>query len=192
MFPHEAHHNNRAPPCSLHHTTPPPISNNALEGPSRLEEGNNQPATEDGWEDKESEDEEDDLDNTSESSHQGWEPPVSNDTNNMSVSSDNADSESGLPPSYIPPKDLHEWTWVTPKVVKFPNPRASKAICSVDSTNNPYATLLRNDSNSNPFRLFASKIDREVEKWAKLQGPSSTLLMNLLKIEGVMPFRPNS
>ena len=180
-----------SPPLSAPHDSPP-ISNNASEGPSRLEEGNNQPATEDGWEDEESEDEDDDLDNISESSHQGWEPPVSNDTDNMSISSDNADSESGLPPSYIPPEDLRERTWVAPKVVNFPNPRAGEAIRSVDPTNNAYATLLGNDSDSNPFRPFASKIDWEVAKWAKLQGPSSTSLMNLLKIEGVMPSRPNS
>ena len=162
------------------------------EGPSPPEEGDNQLPIEDEWEDEESDDEDDDLDNTSESSHLGWEPPVSNDTDNMSISSDNADSGSGLPPSYVPPEDLRERTWVAPKVVRFPNPRAGEPVRSVDSTNNTYATLLGNNSDSNPFRPFALKLDWEVAKWAKLQGPSSTSPMNLLKIEGVMLFHPKN
>lgn len=106
----------------------------------------------------------------------------------MSVSSDNADF--GLPPSYVLPDDLRERTWVRPKVVPFPNPRAGKPVHSANSTNNAYATLLGNNSDSNPFHPFASKLDWEVAKWAKLQGPSSSSLKDLLKIEGVKWFTP--
>jgi len=106
----------------------------------------------------------------------------------MSISSDNSDF--GLPP-YVPPEDLREHTWVAPKIVRFPNPRVGEPLRSANSTNNAYATLLGNDSDSNPFRPFASKVDWEMAKWAKLQGPSSTSLMDLLKIDGVMPFHPD-
>ena len=184
--PHDPSQQSDSQPLSMPHNPPPVLTN---EGPSLPEEGDSQPPTvEDGWEDED--DESDDEDDST--SDLGWEPPVLNDTDNMSISSDDVDSESGLPPDYVPPEDLRERTWVAPKVVKFPKSRAGEPIHSIASTDNTYATLLGNNSNSNPFHPFASKIDWEVAKWAKLQGPSSTSLMNLLKIEGVMPFHPNS
>ena len=122
----------------------------------------------------------------SESSSPGWEPPVQSDTDNMSTSSDNVDLN--LPFSPVPLENIRERTWVKPKVVTFPNPRAGEPIRSVSSTDNTYATSLGSGSNANPYSPFASKIDWEVAKWAKLQGPSSTSFMELLKIEGVMPF----
>ena len=143
---------------------------------------------EDGWDDEESDDEDDNLDDTFGSSSPGWEPPVLNDADNMSISSDTADSDL---PATPPPEDLRRRTWVTPKVVKFPNPHAGEPTHSVDSTNNTYATLLGQGSDLNPYNPFTSKIDWEVAKWAKLQGPSSTSLAELLKIEGVILFCPN-
>ena len=164
-----------------------------------LEEGNGQPPSrnlscapsdEDEWEDEDSDGEDDDLDNGSESSHPGWEPPISTtDIDAMSVSSDNVDS--GPSPSYVPPEELRERTWVAPKVTKFPSPHAGKPLRSVDPANDIYATRLGNHSESNPYRPFASKIDWEVAKWAKLRGPSSTSLADLLKIEGVTLFYPD-
>jgi hypothetical protein len=177
-------------PCD----SPPASTNNPLFPPEDDDQLPNQvlprtPSDEDRWDDEDEDDEDEDLENTFESSSPGWEPPVSNDADNMSISSDNADS--GLPPSSAPLEDLRERTWATPKVVKFPNPHAGEPVRSVDPTNNTYASLLRSDSDSNPYSPFASKVDWEVAKWAKLQGPSSTSLMDLLKIEGVMMFRPN-
>jgi len=140
------------------------------------------------WGDDESDDEDEDLDGTFESSSLGWEPPVSGDTDHMSVSSDNVDSD--IPPS-SPPEDLRERAWVAPKIVKFTNPLAGKPVRSVDSTNSAYAAQLGRGLDSNPYSPFTSKIDWEVAKWAKLQGPSSTSLAELLKIEGVISFHPD-
>ena len=153
----------------------------------------NAPSSENQWvdddEDGEGGDEdseEDGLEVTLESSESpGWEPPVSNDTDNVSISSDNMDTTP--PPS--PPEDLRRRTWVTPQVVQFPNPRAGEPVRSVNSTNNVYAALLGEGSASNPYSPFASKLDWEMAKWAKLRGPSSTSLADLLKIEGVILFR---
>jgi len=178
---------------------PPPVSADDRSSPQESDSGDGQspsnnlscaPGDKDDdeeWNDEESDDE-DDLDSTFESSDLGWEPPVLNDTDNMPVSLDDADSESGSLPPYTPPEDLRERTWVAPKIVKFPSPRAGKPIRSVNPTNNTYATRLRTHSDSNPYRPFASKIDWEVAQWAKLRGPSSTSLGDLLKIEGVTPF----
>ena len=179
-------------PSTSHNTLPTPTDNQSPlpeEGGSQLPDDNllHTPRDEDAWVDdsEESEESDDDLDNTSESSRRGWEPPVSNNGDNMSISSDNGDIS--LPP-YVPPEDLRQRTWVAPKVINFPNPRAGEPVGSVDPTNNTYASLLGNSSDQNPYRPFASKLDWEVAKWAKLQGPSSTSLMDLLKIEGVRPF----
>ena len=108
----------------------------------------------------------------------------------MSVSS--TDMSGSDRQSSLPPKDLREQTWVTPKVIKFPNPSVGEAMRSVNSTNDTYATLLRESSDSNPYSPFASKLDWEVAKWAKLRGPSSTSLEELLGIEGVSSFYPDS
>lgn len=135
----------------------------------------------------ESDDEDDDFSDVSESeSLPGWEPPILDNTDNMSVSSDHTDPDT--PPSPVPPEDLRERTWVMPKVIRYPDPQAGEPIGSVGSTNDTYAALLKKGSNSNPYSPFASKTDWEVAKWAKLQGPSSTSLAELLKIEGVMSF----
>jgi len=180
-------------PLPTPHNSPPVLANERSspqgEGDSELPDYtlSHTPSDEGGWDDEESDDEDNDLDSTSESSRPGWEPPVSNDTENMSVDSED-DTDSGPPPPYVPPEDLRERTWVAPKVVKFPSPRAGEPVRSADSTNNAYATRLGTNSDSNPYHPFASKLDWEVAKWAKLQGPSSTSLMDLLKIEGVMPF----
>ena len=42
----------------------------------------------------------------------------------------------------------------------------------------------------NVWALFASKIDWEIARWAKLRGPSSTALSELLRVEGVSVLSP--
>jgi len=162
--------------------TPPPREQDVPRSPSQ--ELPTTPSNED-----ESDDEDEDLDGTFESSSLGWEPPVLNDADNMSVSSDNTDPD--IPPS-PPPEGLRERAWVAPKVVGFPSPLAGEAVRSADSTNSTYAARLGKGSDSNPYSPFTSKIDWEVAKWAKLQGPSSTSFAELLKIEGVISFHRDS
>jgi hypothetical protein len=130
------------------------------------------------WDDEDSE-----LGDEDDTQSLGWEPSIRDNVDNMSVSSNNTDPNSS-PPS-MPFEDLRNRTWVAPHCVKFPNPRVGEPIHSDDPTNNTYATRLGGDSNSNPYSPFASKLDWEVAKWAKLQGPSSTSFAELLKIEGV-------
>jgi hypothetical protein len=38
---------------------------------------------------------------------------------------------------------------------------------------------------NNLYALFASKLDWEIARWAKLRGPGSNAMSELLKVEGV-------
>lgn len=181
QYPSASTHNLALAPTD--NTPPPEEDSNRSPSPELPHTPHND---ENGWDDEDLDNSDEDLDDISDSSPPGWEPPVSNDTGNVSIRSDDEDQSS---PS-VPLEDLRERTWVTPNIVKFPNLRAGEPLRSVDSTNSAYATLLGGGSASNPYTPFASKIDWEVAKWAKLQGPSSASLMELLKIEGVMQFHP--
>ncbi|KAJ7940032.1 hypothetical protein B0H13DRAFT_2226250 [Mycena leptocephala] len=48
-----------------------------------------------------------------------------------------------------------------------------------------YESALKDSTSSNPYAPFASKIDWEVAKWAKLRGAGSAAFSDLLNIEGV-------
>jgi hypothetical protein len=160
------------PPRQPPHNSPPTLTNEIPSSPEQdairtpSPQLPDTPSDEDGWDDEDDEDGEDDYDVNAGLSSPGWEPPVSNGADNMSVSSDNTDSRPSPSP---PPEGLRKRTWVTPQVVKFPNPHAGEPVRSVDSTNNAYAALLGGNSNSNPYSPFVSKIDWEVAKWAKVQ-----------------------
>ncbi|KAJ3559132.1 hypothetical protein NM688_g529 [Phlebia brevispora] len=52
-------------------------------------------------------------------------------------------------------------------------------------SNTSYQSLLGAASTDNPWSPFQSKLDWEVEKWAKLRGPGDTSFSELLAIEGV-------
>lgn len=76
-------------------------------------------------------------------------------------------------------------------VVPYPDPRAGQKITNCRAANMEYGAHLAN-AEENLYHPFASKMDWEVARWAKLRGVSSTALSDLLAIEGVswMPFIP--
>lgn len=112
------------------------------------------------------------------------ESPILSSSDIDSESDPQSDMEPDQPPPPLP-EDVHHRTWVTPKIVKFPNPRVGQPIGQTSSSYSTYAATLGNNSSSSPYYLFASKIDWEVAQWAKLRGPSSTSFADLLKIDGV-------
>lgn len=70
----------------------------------------------------------------------------------------------------------------------FPSSRAGEAIRNTTSAGySEYYQELQVDEevDDNPYHPFASKMDWEIAKWAKLRGPSSTATTELLGIEGV-------
>jgi hypothetical protein len=54
----------------------------------------------------------------------------------------------------------------------------------IHNSSQQYDTHFRLDP-SNPYAPFTSKLDWEVARWAKLRGPSSTAMSELLKVTGV-------
>ncbi|KAJ6461769.1 hypothetical protein C8R45DRAFT_841981 [Mycena sanguinolenta] len=78
-----------------------------------------------------------------------------------------------------------------PVIVKFPGERAGEAITEkhAPSAEEQYSSALKESHNSNaannPYTPFASKMDWEVGRWAKLRGSGSTAFTDLLKITGV-------
>ena len=77
-------------------------------------------------------------------------------------------------------------------VVPFPSELAGAPLehehRRVDSQ---YQYLHLPQSFDNPFAPFASKMDWEVARWAKMRGPGSTAVSELLKIENVSAHSTN-
>jgi len=69
-------------------------------------------------------------------------------------------------------------------VVPYPDPRAGQQIMRGCAANAEYEAHLANEE-ENLYHPFASKMEWEVARWAKLRGLSSTALSDLLAIEGV-------
>lgn len=124
----------------------------------------------------------------------GWEPqqrpPSPDDIHRV----DDSDVEN-LPPELrhvAPDRESHQQAkqhlHARTHVVHFPGGLAGSPITS-DSTRaasgyHEYQTQL-DSGGTNPYTPFTSRIDWEVAQWAKLRGPGSTALTDLLKIEDV-------
>ena len=71
-----------------------------------------------------------------------------------------------------------------PFIVPFPNPLVGTPLpAHISSRYEEYQDGF--DDQENPWTPFNSRIDWEVARWAKMQGPSSTAVSDLLKIDGV-------
>ncbi|KAI0348786.1 hypothetical protein OH77DRAFT_1440804, partial [Trametes cingulata] len=75
--------------------------------------------------------------------------------------------------------------------VPFPGARAG-APTSQRRERSAYETFQRHidSANSNPYAPFTSRIDWEVARWAKMRGPGSTAVSELLQIENLTSGRP--
>ncbi|KAJ7601791.1 hypothetical protein DFH06DRAFT_1401017 [Mycena polygramma] len=73
----------------------------------------------------------------------------------------------------------------TPVIVKYPSARAGEEISNkrAASTEEKYDDAL--GKSANIYAPFASKMDWDLARWAKLRGSGSTAFTDLLKIEGV-------
>jgi hypothetical protein len=70
-------------------------------------------------------------------------------------------------------------------IVPYPDLCAGKPISNNHTANVAYSVHLSNTNQENTYHPFASKMDWEVARWAKLCGLSLTALSDLLAIEGV-------
>ena len=72
------------------------------------------------------------------------------------------------------------------EVVKFPGKHAGAPIASFNTASQPnYNTYQRQLSSDDRYAPFVSQFDWEIARWAKLRGPSSSALTELLQIDGV-------
>jgi hypothetical protein len=73
-----------------------------------------------------------------------------------------------------------------PVIEKYPDRRAGAPVSHdrMASRNESYAKSVNNNVH-NPWAPFSSQTDWEVAQWAKLRGPGSTAMSDLLKIDGV-------
>lgn len=66
---------------------------------------------------------------------------------------------------------------------KHGHSRAGSIITHANTHDDQYASTI--NSNDNVWAPFGSKVDWEMARWAKMRGPGSTALTELLSIEGV-------
>lgn len=75
--------------------------------------------------------------------------------------------------------------WVEPVVYGFPG-RAGEAVEEENESGYVgYKDSLGAGSHNNPYAPFASKIDWDMARWAKLRGPGSTAVTELMGIDNV-------
>ncbi|KAI0356053.1 hypothetical protein OH77DRAFT_1503949 [Trametes cingulata] len=81
---------------------------------------------------------------------------------------------------------VHEQLRRSTYVVRFPSPLAGAPI-SVDRTCSEYETFKRlsDSNNANPYAPFISEVDWKFARWAKMRGPGSTAVTELLSIEEI-------
>lgn len=90
-----------------------------------------------------------------------------------------AEEEAALAASRLQRDGAEQQLQYTPHKVMFPSP-AGDPIGTSGSQNNAYASGI--PTANNPYAPFVSRIDWEVARWAKLRGPGSTALTELLQI----------
>ncbi|KAK7464428.1 hypothetical protein VKT23_006595 [Stygiomarasmius scandens] len=90
-----------------------------------------------------------------------------------------------LPPAH-PAPCIEPDTLRKPYVQHYPDPRAGAPLTTqTASTNAHEAYEQKLGQNHNVWAPFTSEIDWKVAKWAKMRGPGSTALTELLSIDGV-------
>ncbi|KAN0140927.1 hypothetical protein V8E53_001371, partial [Lactarius tabidus] len=90
-----------------------------------------------------------------------------------------------------PLEDDREFEWVleglkSPTIIKYPGGNTGMAHSKTNETENQnYEVKVGSGSPENPYAPFASSLDWQIAKWAKLCGPSLTAFTELMAIDGV-------
>ena len=125
------------------------------------------------------------IEQDTESLEPGWEPdppaPEAFDDCDIPM-------EYEIPPSspdqdHLNRQGIEDRLWSTPVIETFPIATAGKVYGH--ETENSYHCAQKQFAGSNGYQPFASQIEWEIARWAKLRGPSSTAFTELLEIEGV-------
>jgi len=144
-----------------------------------------------GWEEKmdeidaeadEKADEESDEDEFGDEYEEFWEPPPQVHAPEMEFVDEPEDDLGLSQEARLAAEDAFR---KHPVIEKYPDSRAGAPISHnrTASRNEAYAKSVNNMHN--PWAPFSSQMDWEIAQWAKLRGPGSTALSDLLKINGV-------
>lgn len=116
--------------------------------------------------------------------HDHWEPPVAPvPAHNDAFHPPTADQ--GQDARHMAQQRLHEHEQA-PTIVRYPDIRAGQPVDVVKQPSNAtYHAQLDDSSADNIYAPFASKLDWDMARWAKLRGSSSTAFSELVSIEGV-------
>ncbi|KAI0629511.1 hypothetical protein C8Q77DRAFT_1235654 [Trametes polyzona] len=123
----------------------------------------------------------------------GWEPPP---RAGPSVNAEHAGQPNAHPdpidpgiPEGAPPRRPHAYAHLRAKTfpIRFPSNLAGAPI-DRPRERSAYETYQKyiDKANTNPYAPFTSCIDWEVARWAKMRGPGSTAVSELLQIEGLV------
>lgn len=116
--------------------------------------------------------------------HDDWEPPVApapahNDTLHPPTADQGQDAR------HMAQRRLHEHEQA-PTIVRYPDIQAGQPVDVIKQPSNAtYHAQLDDSSADNIYAPFASKLDWDMARWAKLRGSSSTAFSELVSIEGV-------
>lgn len=132
-------------------------------------------------------DQDEDEEDWMEGDGSGWEPPQ----RALTPEPEGPHHDGPTPTQHTPNRETHRRTHrhlhTRTHVVQYPGGLAGAPIDKEPSAASSYETFeAAVDSNgTNPYAPFVSKLDWEVARWAKMRGPGSTALTELLKIEEV-------
>jgi hypothetical protein len=132
------------------------------------------------YEESDSDEDEDDIGNN----YVIWEPPPPQVTGSDVEFLDEPEEDLGLSrEARLAAEDAFR---KCPVIEKYPDSHAGAPVTHdrVPSRNESYAKSVNNDIH-NPLAPFSSQTDWEIAQWAKLCGPGSTAMSDLLKINGV-------
>lgn len=110
------------------------------------------------------------------------EPPA---TDLPPTTPDPMDDEHGRPLTATERRQAEQDIWVEPIVYQYPGHAGEMIEEKNKSGYTGYKRAVGAESENNPYAPFKSKIDWDMARWAKLRGPSSTAVTELMGIEDV-------
>ena len=130
-------------------------------------------------------DEDEDKDKLEAEGEKHWEQPVIDDEPAVPLE---------IPMEGDEQRALNDWTqaeeplWNDPTIVPFPGVAGAPVKNEGRSNYDKYSDSIDGSNNPNVWWPFASKLEWEFAHWAKMRGPGSTAVTELLNIEGVSHF----
>ena len=141
---------------------------------------------EDGGAEEDAEEEEDAMDYQEEGS---WEPPTQGDEGvgvDMEEDTFDVSDETALPPDMRATQQrTQECLRAKMFIIPFPNPKAASPSSAKEPSAYDHYQTQADPEGENLYHPFTTRLDWEIARWAKMRGPGSTAVTELLAIKGV-------